>query len=313
MPVTLPLSRYDFEYRVLQDAEKLPAQPGVIWHSVLGKSLKSLVCVAKGEECSRCMLAQQCDYTQLFTGIRPENSEIMRKYNTVPAPHVFQTKLLENHQLSSGEMTSVSLVLCGHANDKLPSLARAFHVAGKQGLGKHRATLQLVQIRQYIGGEEPLRLLVDNQLRPPLPAQAILISEAPKAFSLKFITPYKPSGKANHNGGIDFGRLLMAIIRRVDLMQYFSTGVKLDEDFKALKILTDSIQVVSVDLAFSRHQRYSAAENRTKDTSGFVGSITFDLQGHEKLWPFIVAGEKLNVGKNASMGFGRYIVGEVDA
>ena len=312
MLVELPLSRYDFEYHV-QDSVSLPSQSGVVWHSVLGKSLRDLVCVAKGEECSRCMFAQQCDYTQLFTGIRPENSEIMRKSNTIPAPHIIQTTLNEQAEYKSGDTLNIEIVLCGNSNGKLPSLVRALYVAGLKGVGKSRSKLRLNQVTQLTGDSQSKQLLSEQQLKDTLPSECLPVPDAPQLTQLKFLTPYKPSGKANNGHGIDFGRLLMAIIRRVDLLQYFSTGVKLDVDFKALKALTESIEVLDVDLDFYRSHRYSSAEGRVKDTSGFTGTVTFNLQGHEALWPFMTTGQWLNVGKNASMGFGRYVVGDVYA
>lgn len=310
MQVELPLSHYDFEYSV-QDSVNLPSQSGVIWHSVLGKSLKELSCVSKGEDCNRCMFSHQCDYTQLFTGIRPVDSEIMRKSNTIPAPHVFQTVLSDPDEYKHGDKLKIRLVLFGKANDKLPSLVRALYVAGLKGLGKSRSKLQLKQVVQFTGDGVVKSLLSGQKLLDPVPSQRSLLTQAPQRFTLKFLTPYKPSGKANNGHGIDFGRLLMAIIRRVDLMQYFSTGVKLDADFKALKTLTESIEVTDVDLDFHRSNRYSSAMGKVKDTSGFVGEVTFNLKQHEALWPFLVIGQSLNVGKNASMGFGRYVVSSI--
>ncbi|MEZ5448806.1 MAG: CRISPR system precrRNA processing endoribonuclease RAMP protein Cas6 [Thiolinea sp.] len=99
------------------------------------------------------------------------------------------------------------------------------------------------------------------------------------------------------------GRYLMAIIRRVDLLQYFYTGHKLEADFRHLKALTETIPVMAHTLQYQPSARYSAAARRTKDTGGFVGQITLDLRGHEALWPFLQVGTFLNVGKNSSMGF----------
>lgn len=312
MQVELPLSRYDFEYSV-QDSVSLPSQSGVVWHSVLGKSLKDLSCISDDGDCQRCLFAHQCDYTQLFTGFRPENSEIMRKYNTVPAPHIIQTVLSDSSDYRQGDTLNIGLVLCGKANDKLPSLVRALFVAGMHGLGKSRSKVKLEKVTQSTGCGDAKSLLSGQKLLDAVPSQNALVSKAPQRFTLTFVTPYKPSGKADNGHGIDFGRLLMAIIRRVDLMQYFSTGVKLDVDFKALKSLTESIKVLDVDLDFHRSHRYSSAFGKVKDTSGFVGEVTFNLEQHEALWPFIVVCQSLNVGKNASMGFGRYVVGEAYA
>lgn len=307
MSIELPLSRYRFDYEA-NDSINFPVQSGVLWHSVLGQSLKKLVCVVKGEACEQCLFLHQCDYTQLFRGTRPQNSEIMRKYDTIPAPHVLQSQLTKKQHFHKGEQVSVDVVLCGQANAKIASLVRALYVAGATGVGRQRSQLSLKQVTQHTALGESKALLDNQQLGEPLNSTSLIISESPQSIQLNFVTPYKPSGKAANNHGIDFGRLLMAIIRRVDLMQYFTTGVKLSADFKALKALTESIKVLNVDLDFHQGSRYSAASGGLKDTSGFIGTIEFDLRGHEALWPFIQVGQWLNVGKNSSMGFGRYLV-----
>ena len=307
MPIDLPLSRYTFDFEVL-DALQLPAQPGVLWHSVFGKNLKDLSCISKAEKCEQCMFLHQCDYTQLFKGTRPEQSEIMRKSDTIPTPHIFQASLNASQVNRVGETISINVVLCGKANEQLSALTRALYVAGLKGLGKQRSRVKLQQLTQHSVNGETKALLNDVQLLEALPCVPLPVSESPKSARLDFLTPYKPSGKANNGHGIDFGRFLMAIVRRVDLMQYFTTGIKLSEDFKALKLLTETIPVNGVDLTFVQGNRYSAANGSIKDTSGFMGYVEFDLRNHQALWPFLDVGQWLNVGKNSSMGFGRYSV-----
>lgn len=307
MSIELPLSRYCFEFEVL-DRLQFPTQSGILWHSVFGKNLKDLSCVAKEVCCQKCMFQHQCDYTQLFKGIRPEDSEIMRKSSTIPAPHVFQTLLQPNNFHKVGKIVSIDVVLCGNANDKLPSLTRGLFVSGMKGLGKSRSRLKLQGLTQHTTDGKSKALLQGTQLKDALPVSAMVETKVPEKVSLQFLTPYKPSGQANNGHGIDFGRFLMAIIRRVDLMQYFTTGIKLAADFKELKALTESIPIRSVDLDFLKSSRYSADTNVLKDTSGFIGEVEFDLRNHEKLWPFLEVGQWLNVGKNSSMGFGRYVV-----
>lgn len=307
MQVELPLSHYEFEYLV-QDALNIPNQSGVIWHSVLGKSLKELSCISKGAECSHCMFAYQCDYTQLLTGFPAVDSSIMRNFNTVPSPLIIQTALSDSGEYKQGDTLKVGFVLCGKANDKLPSLVRALYLAGHQGLGVNRSKLQLKQVTQSTGSGEARSLLSQGKLLESAPIECSRITPTPRRVTLKFITPYIPPGKVSNNSVIDINRLLMGIIRRVDLIKYFSTGVKLDADFKALKTITESIKVITEDVSFHREVRYSSAKGKVKNTSGFVGEVTLDLEQHEELWPYLAIGQSLNVGKNAAMGFGRYIL-----
>ncbi len=308
MNIDLPLNVYRFAYQALDEVH-FPNQPGFLWHSVFGKALHDLVCVVKGTECERCMFLHQCDYPNLFRGSRPPGSAIMRKYNSIPSPHIFRPALDHPLHVKPDTEISVDVILPGAANERLPSLIRALYSAGMTGLGKNRGRMQLQQVWQLKPGGEDKALLDGSTLLDADPPEALPTPQAPASVTLKFLTPYKPSGKAATADGIDVGRYLMAIIRRVDLMQYFYTGVKLDVDFKQLKSLTESIVVADMQLQKKHDRRYSAAHQRTQDMSGFVGSLTLDLRGHEALWPFLWVGQWLNVGKHTSMGMGRYGVG----
>lgn len=305
VPIDLPLAIYRFQYQVL-DELRLPEHPGTLWHSVFGKAVHNLVCVAKDSACEPCMFLHQCDYTHLFLGIRPPGSEIMRKYTTVPTPHILRPPLAGATHLPAGERLEVDVILPGTINSKLPVLIRALYSAGISGLGKHRSRAQLQQVTQLTPTGASKALLIDGRLVEAAPPAQINVPPPPDTARIRLLTPYKPSGKADHGQRIEIGLYLMAIIRRIDLMQYFYTGHKLEADFQHLKALTASIPVLEQSLQRQPYARYSAAGQQTKDTGGFTGQLTLDMRGHESLWPFLYVGQWLNVGKNASMGFGRY-------
>lgn len=305
VPIDLPLAIYRFQYQVL-DELYLPKHPGTLWHSVFGNALHQLVCVTKDTECVTCMFLHQCDYTHIFLGIRPPDSEIMRKYTTIPTPHILRPPLTKVTHLPAGERLEVDVILPGIINSKLPTLIRALYSAGISGLGKYRSRAQLQQVTQLTSTGVSKALLIDGRLVAAAPPAPIDVPLPPNTARIHLLTPYKPSGKADHGQRIEIGLYLMAIIRRIDLMQYFYTGHKLETDFQHLKALTASIPVLEQSLQRQAYPRYSAARQQAKDAGGFTGQFTLDMHGHEALWPFLYMGQWLNVGKNASMGFGRY-------
>lgn len=305
MSISLPLSRYRFTFKVTAPLE-MPLQPGVLWHSVFGKSLKQRACVSPDTECDQCFYLHNCDYPQLFQGVRPLDSEIMRKYNTIPPPHVFISDVEHRSHYDTDDLLPVSLVLCGSSNEKFISVATALILAANTGLGKKRVRLKLEGIQQELPNGKQQELLRDNVFQPILPAGVVEPSTPPEMVSLQFMTPYRPSGNAGKTHELDVNRLLMAIIRKVDLIQYFTTGVKLQDDFRALKALTEVLPVLSKNVTYLTDKRYSAKAGGTKQSGGFIGDISLDLRGSEALWPFLEVGQWLNVGKNASMGYGNY-------
>nr|CAA6825497.1 MAG: Unknown protein [uncultured Thiotrichaceae bacterium] len=302
--ITLPLSVYRFEYEAL-DKIMLPEQPGVLWHSQFGKTLRNLVCIVKNTACEQCLFLHQCDYTRLFQGTKPPDTAIMRKYNAIPSPHIIQSAHQQDKVIAAGETLSVDIVLPGQANTRAATLIKTLYHLGQHGLGYKNGRINLKQVTQYLANGQTLELLSEGSLAEATAPQIIPIPVAPETCRISLLTPYKPSGNA---GSVDISRYLMAIIRRVDLIQYFYTGQKLQADFPHLKTLTQAITVTVQSVRKEKGQRYSAALGKLKDTSGFVGHIDLDLRECEELWPFLWVGQWLGVGKNASMGFGQYQV-----
>jgi hypothetical protein len=304
--ILLPLSVYRFEYEAL-DKITLPEQPGVLWHSRFGKTLRDLVCITQSTDCEHCLFLHQCDYTHLFQGTKPPDSAIMRKYNAIPSPHIIQSAHQQDKIIAAGNTLSVDIVLPGQANTRSATLIKTLYHLGQSGLGYKNGRARLTQVTQYQADGQAHALLAAGILSAAKPPQPLLTPAAPPATRMVLLTPYKPSGKVQPGAAaIDLSRYLMAIIRRVDLIRYFYTGRKLQADFPRLKTLTQTVNVLEQSVRKHNGGRYSAAQGAFKDTSGFVGHIDLDLTDCEALWPFLWVGQWLNVGKNASMGFGQY-------
>ncbi|PWQ92330.1 CRISPR system precrRNA processing endoribonuclease RAMP protein Cas6 [Leucothrix pacifica] len=303
--IHLPLSKYHFTFTVTAALE-MPAQPGVLWHSVLGKALKQRACVSPDTECEQCFYLHDCDYPQLFRGVRPPDSEIMRKYTTIPPPHVFQFNEETKSVYEAGETVRQSIVLCGSSNQKFPVIAAAMMLAAHTGLGKKRSKLQLVGIHQELPDGSQFNLVQDNKLiaaQPPVKMPDVVM---PDAVTLQFLTPYRASGNAANAKQLAVDRLLMAIIRRVDLMQYFTTGEKIQADFRALKAMAESVVLLEQSITYKADERYSAKSRSSKQSGGLIGQFTINLKNAKTLGLFLNTGQWLNVGKNASMGYGNF-------
>ena len=305
--VNLPIAVYRFHYQA-QGHLSLPSQPGVLWHSVFGKALRETVCITKSQSCEQCLFLQQCDYTHLFVGTKPPASEIMRKYTTVPSPHVLRSIPNSPLVFHPEQEVTLEIVLMGNTFQRFPALVSALQRAGLHGLGRQRTVLKLIRVEQQQADGQFSTLLTQGEQQELLPASQQPTPVTPEQVRVSLLTPYKPSGK-NGQQSMAVDHWLMAIIRRVDLLQYFTTGVKLEADFKRLKALTQQVGERvgdSPSLTWLRSERYSAQQRRSKPTDGFVGEFVVDLRGCEDLWAFMWLGQYLHVGKNASMGFGRY-------
>jgi hypothetical protein len=302
----LPLALYELRFRAETDLVAGP-DPRGLWHGVFGLNLHRLCCVFPGTECRHCLLLHDCQYSYLFSGPRPPDSELMRRYDTIPVPHIFRLDATWPETIHSGQLPSVGMVLVGAANERLPLVIQALAAAGQGGLGAERARLLLQDVVQHLPGQS-LPQLVATEGRildahpptpPPTPAMPALVR-------MLFLSPYKPSGRAANPDGLDAALLLMAVVRRISLLQYFYTGRKLEAPFGALKTASEQARVVDHQLRRQSASRFSARHGSRIDTGGLVGHIDLAMDNIEPLWPYLHLGQWLNLGKNASMGYGAY-------
>jgi hypothetical protein len=316
MPATepaLPLARYSFRYLAAEDL-RLPSDPRGLWHGVFGLRLRELACALPGTECGACLLLHQCAYSRLFSGPRPPEAELMRRYDTIPVPHAFQLPPDAPEPVRAGAPTTVHLVLVGDANHHLPLVIQTMAAAGQGGLGRERGQAWLQDVTQAIpDGPAAHPAAAKGRILDALPPQAPRTPPVPGAVRLVLLSPYKPSGQAAATGGFDLPHLLMAIVRRISLLQYFYTGTKLEAPFPDLKAASERARVIAQSLRHQEASRYGARHGQRLDTGGLVGYIDLDMTGIEPLWPYLYLGQWLNVGKNASMGYGHYTLAAAPA
>lgn len=302
----LPLAEYCFTYRAIDDVT-LPPFSGSLWHGVFGRALRSQVCIASKSECERCMLLHGCDYAYLFHGPRPPKSILMRSYNTIPVPHIMRIKNSEEESvITKGKEFSVSMVLVGESNQRIAVVIRAMLEVGMAGFGKKRAKARLVEVSQT--GVEALTKLIMSQARMYQNSQPsiALLPPMPNQLRMTFVTPYKQSANKEKNHDFELKKMMMTVVRRVSLLKYFYTGEVLEENFKQLKEKAEMVTPIAVEMNWCKQKRYSARAQKTMDTSGWLGSIDLPLADIEQFWPYLYLGQWLHIGKNSSMGFGRY-------
>ena len=304
----LPLALYVFRY--IADADfHLGVDPRGLWHSVFGLHLRKQCCVVRAETCQGCLLLHQCQYSYLFSGPRPLESELMRRYDRIPVPHVFRVDREYPQPIQAGAEITVSLVLVGEANDRLPLVIQAMAAAGQGGLGPQRGQVWLHDVTQQLPGAGPPQLVAaKGRLLDCPPPQHPAPPPAPAAVRIQFSSPYKASGQPNRSGGLDLGPFLMALVRRASLLQYFYTGRQLEAPFAELKLASEQAKILDRALRRQDASRYAARHGERVPTGGLIGHIDLDLGGIEALWPYLYLGQWLGVGKNASMGFGCFEV-----
>ncbi len=302
----LILTQYHFTF-VARDYLTLPRFSDPLRRSVFGLALHQQSCIAPDADCADCMLCHQCDFAFFVKGLRPPGAKMMRKVGTVPLPHIFHSDQYGEASIAPGGLFVHGLVLAGAACKRLPAVIRAMEKSGQLGFGSDRAKAELVQVSQVLPGGQRLIRERQGEVQESI-MESIPMPPAPAALRLQFITPYLPSDKAFRPETLEISRLLMAVIRRVSLLQYFYMGCPLEADFRAIKERAAQSEVINIDLRPHTTTCWSARQGRAVELRGFLGTVDFAPAEPEPelFWPFLYLGQWLHIGKQASKGFGRY-------
>ncbi len=300
----LLFAEYRFTFTA-RDTLTLPDFSDPLRRSVFGLALHQQSCIAANADCAECMLRHQCDFAFFIKGPRPPEAEMMRKVGTVPLPHIFHSEQTGEASILPGGQFSHGLILAGAACKRLPAVIRAMEKSGQLGFGADRIKAKLVQVSQVLPDGQRLLWNQEGEIQdcilvpPPLPP-------APTAVRLHFLTPYLPSDKTFRPDRLELGRLLMAVTRRVSLLQYFYMGCPLEANFRAIKERAAQSEIIGIDLYSHTTTCWSTRQGKAIEFTGFLGTVDFSLKNQELFWPFLYLGQWLHIGKQASKGFGRY-------
>lgn len=301
----LPLAEYQFTYQA-QAPITLPELSGTLWHSVLGKALRELSCTTGLSQCDNCPQIKACDYSRLFSSIPSEPSDLLKNYRNIPTPHLFRYETNELQKIATGQSFTIKIILIGSASEKLSLLIKAMQRAGENGFNRERHKARLLQVVQKTPYGIERGILLDNNPAQQGLAMLYPILKPLKQVRLHFKTPYRQTGKAANSPHFLLDHFIMTLIRRISQLQYFHAQAKLDTDFIYLKQLAQSLPSNNQKIKKSRFKSLRKRKNQHQQTAGWIGYIDINLQNHQALWEYLYLGQWLNVGKNASMGFGQY-------
>ena len=311
-----PLSHFRFaQFQFLVktiDHVSLPAYKGSTLRGGFGHAFKQVVCANKQKICDSCLLKEKCVYSYVFETPPPSNTSKMRKYPYAPHPFVITPPLEEKREYRQGETLCFGLTLIGKAVDHLPYFIYTFEEFGQMGIGKGRGKFQLEEVQSvggpeervvYTAGDQVLRrnseVIEANELIRELPSDPI------SSIILQFVTPARLKYDGQLGPALEFHVLIRNLLRRISLLSYFHCGEELDLDFRGLIDSSMAIRVRKKELRWHDWQRYSNRQNTAMMMGGCIGSITF-AGNLTQFMPFLLLGEKINVGKGTSFGLGKY-------
>lgn len=307
----IPLARYRLNFR----AQKPFSRRGFLgsaWRGALGHALKRTVCVTRQKECESCLLYRTCVYPYMFETPPPQDSELMRRYRSVPHPYVLQLPFPGIEHQPEREGITIGLTLIGKAQQQLPYLLHAMQQAGIHGIGPGRTALELVDVQQSSSAADsgwetiyrPEQVLQDQGLFVPA------VPELGEKVRIRLLTPFrtKVSGHLLVPDKFDFSGFFSPLLRRISMLQSFHGESVAVADFKGLTEQSRSVKVSGKQLKWREWTRYSSRQGARMQMGGIAGEFHLETRQVEPFLEWLWVGQWTHNGKAATMGLGRYLM-----
>jgi hypothetical protein len=263
------------EYRT-ERACQLPEYLGSTFRGVLGQELRAVSCVDTGSSCDVCRRPDICAAGALF------DSSMVGQAGLPASP-------LEAPVAAAGFDQPRPYILAP------PSRNRGAYAPDESiRLG---LTLETRGVNDRIPELDGSQIVAES---PAPTCQAVVA----------FITPAELKRKGQRIDRLDGPTFFRRLIRRIGTLVESYCSIPADAgpcDFHVLGALADQVTVKEQDVSMQTWERYSNRLEGKHPLSGLVGrAMLSDIP--EPLWPYLILGQWVHVGKSASFGQGRYIV-----
>jgi len=274
----LTVARVSFEIRFVSGG-RISANLGPTLRGGLGVALRDTSCIFADGSCAQCPLARSCAYGYLFETTLMSSDTVMRRYPNAPHPFVLEPPQRTPDAAAAGSQTQFAVVLVGRAVEYVRQLFAAFEELGKKGIGRQHVPFAIRSVHSadgtvvYDESDGLFRDAASGVTLPLEPGQPKV-----KTFSLCFETPARIQSSESISQSPSLFDIVSSLCRRLYLLQHFHQPAA---------------------AAFSKRQ------NRAIPIGGLIGRLIFraDLG---TLQPLLRAGEYIHIGKDTSMGLGKF-------
>jgi hypothetical protein len=291
----------------MQDELHLPDYSGSLLRGNFGAALRRTACMTGLPVCSGCPLYRTCPYPAIFETPPPVTHSLQR-FSQVPNPYVVEPPPLGTRYVPAGQTFSLAMVLVGRALDQLPLIVYALQRAFGSGIGRFKARGSLVDVA--LEGPDGAESVWDAESSSiGSHGQKLSIPFLPEidAVTLNIVTPLRLQNQG-HRVPLDSlhpRTLFAALLRRTSLLFELHAALPgLAGEARRLAAAAASL-VDERRLQWKDWTRFSSRQDQEMTLGGVIGEWT--LSGDlGDLLPWFWLGQWLHVGKNATMGMGKY-------
>lgn len=319
LPHTLALQ---VRLRVAED-QLLPAFLGSALHGALGRALWKTVCAFRSRtECRGCPLFARCAYPALFATVAPRSEVLTESGIADQAPRPMLLAPEPGWTRPSGRPRYLAkdtevpfrLTLLGRARDDFALVIVALKELAERGIGRvsggasrGRAPMILESVISCTE-EDPVYDARTGVIRAPRDSGAPVYSEPNDKVTIEAVTPLRLKRMGHFVSRPSPADFFRTLARRANtLAVLYGSGKRVvNEETAAEK--AQHLEILRTDTRLVCVRRYSARQEQKMVWPGIVGQ--FQWRGPElmELWPLLCFGQEVQVGKGATLGFGRYML-----
>ncbi len=311
----LPLCRLRFHFKAL-DPIRLPYFSGSAWRGLLGHSLRRSVCVTRAPHCDGCLLRGQCIYSRVFE-TPPRSREKAQRYSALPHPFVLEPPPAGQRDVAPGESLSLGMTLIGSSQDLPAYLTHSWQRAGEHGIGAQNSRFELIDVTQEQRlGEEDWISILDRERGELQPVQSRWRSPDPRPdpLEIELLTPLriKHRGQFVNEQRFSIDALFLTLTTRLALLAELyspstrTPGAEPAPTTSQLQAALADIRWESDHLRWVDWTRWSSRQHTQMQLGGLLGTLRLSGSGLNALWPMIVLGQWVHLGKQSSFGLGHY-------
>ncbi len=313
------------------EAQLVPAFAGSALHGALGRALWKTVCAfPRRHECAGCPLFNRCAYPALFASCAPaiEGLEQVGIREQAPRPMVLAPEpgwtLPSGHPrlIAQGAEIPFRVTLIGRAIDDLPLLVVALRQMALVGIGRRPhpaadapryARAELAGIVSEDGGGTVYDAATELLSTPP-PAvlEALNNHDADVGIEIRLVTPLRLKREGKFQGRPSPADFALTLARRANALAALYGGGGRPIDEREVASAAREIQSAAPETRLVHVRRYSARQGRAMEWPGVIGRLRWRGPAVKELWPLLRFGEMVQIGKGATLGFGRYVVASDD-
>ncbi|MDR7491963.1 MAG: CRISPR system precrRNA processing endoribonuclease RAMP protein Cas6 [Armatimonadota bacterium] len=285
----MPLVRRRLVLEALEPL-RLPKFRGALWHGVIGRALKALVCTVPPGICRECPQRGTCAYPRVMEAASPETAAgPLGHGRRIPGPLILDTGPWGAAAVEPGNLFALDFAVVDPEGALAPLVEEAVGRAAADGLGRARAVARVV-------ASEPRPSMADELAR--------WAGETAERLRLRLVSPLR----LRRGGVLLRGFALRALARDLSLrlaaLGHYHGGLPWPAPWTEALAEAERAGVAEARTRWLEGVRYSARQGREIVTGGLVGEVCLEAVG-PTLRQLLAAGTVLHAGKGASMGLGR--------